>query len=148
MLIVCEGPDDQGFLKQFYRHLKLKDNDIEVRHMGNKSNLLNSGYYKYTTIKDQVDVGLYCKVLFVFDADLKKHDGKCGGYENSQECIKNLIEKLNFQTVAEYYICCDPQTENGNLEQLILSTFDTKESDCVVSFLKCIKKWKPMIIKK
>jgi hypothetical protein len=132
--IICEGGDDKGFLNKFSKYLDITN--VQIKSMGGKSNLLNKD--GYTIIKKQVDAGLYNKILFVFDADFIKDDAKCGGYENSEKCIKDLIESLEFTNIAKYYIMCNPDTTNGNLEHLVLSTIEYKKTICITTFLKCI----------
>jgi len=137
ILIICEGVTDKGFLNKYRNHLKIKSHLVDVMSMGGKSPLLKNENYK--TIKQQVDANLYVKVIFVLDADFEAKDKKYGGYVNSEKWIKKLINELNFQHIAEYYIMCDPKTRDGNLEHFILSTLDEAEVKCVQSFLECTK---------
>ena len=79
------------------------------------------------------------KILFVLDSDFEKNDAKNGGYNNTENSIKEMIKKLGFEGVADYYISCDPITKNGNLEHLILSTMDATKKACVETFIKCVE---------
>jgi hypothetical protein len=139
-LIICEGGEDKGFLRKFCKYLNITNIEIEIESMGGKSNLLNKN--KYKNVKQKVDAGLYDKVLFVFDSDFIKNDANCGGYENSEKCIKTLIESLDFINIAKYYIMCDPDTTDGNLEHLVLSTIEHEKTICITTLLECINSMK------
>ncbi len=138
--MLCEGPDDKRFLNQFCKYLEFDMNTIDIQIMGNKSNLLKSD--SYSNIKQKVEAGQYSKVLFVFDADFIDNDAKCGGYKNSENCIKNLIVALDFADISKYYIMCNSITTDGNLEHLILSTIEEKKTICITTFLDCINDMK------
>ena len=41
------------------------------------------------------------------------------------------------KVVSEFYICCDPNTQEGNVESLLLLTLDEEKKACIDSFLEC-----------
>ena len=89
-----------------------------------------------------LDNGEYDKILFVFDADFSKDNHKTGGFKNSKRQIESIIkqikEELEFDFYSEYHIMCDPNTKDGNLEHLIISTLSEKKEICVNNLLECI----------
>lgn len=136
-LILCEGKQDEKFLNLFCKtYLELESKIFSVKRLGNKSNFFKEE--SYTQIKQQVQTGMFDKVLFVLDSDFEESDAVKGGYANTETFIKEMIAKLGFEELADYYISCDPSTTNGNLEHLILSTMDSAKKECVESFIECI----------
>lgn len=134
-LIICEGSQDKKFLNLFckeYLNIEIKN----IRALGNKSAFFKEE--SYTQIKQQVQTGMFDKVLFILDSDFEENDAVKGGYDNTKTSIKEMIAKLGFEELANYYISCDPSTTNGNLEHLILSTMDSTKKECVESFIKCV----------
>lgn len=131
-LIICEGSDDKEFLEKLLEDLDIKI--IDIVYLGNKSNIFKVDSYE--DIKDEIGT-LYKKILFIFDSDSENSDNRYGGYENSEREIKELIDNLNFNSIADYYIMCDPNTKNGYLESFILSTIEDKQRKCIEDFLDC-----------
>jgi len=135
-LIICEGKNDKKFLEELLEDLKI--DNIVVQFLGrdakNKSSIFKRE--KYHRIKKEVGT-IYRNLLIMFDSDYEKNDAKYGGYINSEEEIKLLIDDLELQDYADYYIVCDPNNKNGYLESLILSTIPKKEKECIESFINC-----------
>ena len=71
------------------------------------------------------------------DADDLSADSSHGGFDNTEENLSAVINKLGFGNVAVTYIMCDPLTKTGYLESLILSTISNSQRNCIESFLKC-----------
>lgn len=137
-LFICEGNDDKAFLNKFVKeYMKFQSNKFEIEKMNSKSDIFK--IEKYNSISVKVDVGQYDKVLFFFDSDFLKNDHIFGGYENSETQIKNIITNLKFDDVADYFICCDPSTKNGNLEHLLLAAAEHDKKDCINKFIHCIQ---------
>ncbi len=137
-LILCEGGDDIAFLNKYINEFLGKNKNLfEIRKMDGKTNFFNID--KYDTILQQIEANLYDKVLFVFDSDFVENDSVYGGYKNSEDKIKNIIKELKIEKISQYFISCDPNTKNGNLEHLLLSTCEEGKKDCIGNFLKCIK---------
>jgi hypothetical protein len=142
-LILCEGGQDVGFLNKFCKYLEMDISTVviqkistEVEHQSAKS-----AFFKeetYSTIKQKVATKQYQKVLFIVDADYSQNDTKYGGYDNSENALKNIISLLGFDEKAKYYIMCDPVEKTGNLEHLILSTIDNRKKECIHTLLDCV----------
>ena len=136
-LILCEGGDDIAFLNRYLNEFLGIDKKIyEIRKMDNKSNFFKKE--KYKTISQQIEANLYDKVLFVLDSDFEENDSIYGGYKNTEEKIKEIIKELKLDTVSQYFISCEPNTKNGNLEHLLLSTCEESKKDCIETFINCI----------
>lgn len=137
-LIICEGSTDKVFLEELLEHLKISN--IEVGFVGrDKKNKNKSSIFKrekYDTIKEEIGT-IYKSLLIVFDADYEKDNKVYGGFTNSEREIKSLIDDLNLNNRADYYIVCDPITKNGYLESLILSTIPNEERKCIKAFIDC-----------
>ena len=141
-LILCEGGDDIGFFNKFCKDLELNMENLIIRKISqdNDSNG-KSAFFKeasYKAIKQYIDTGYYSKILFVLDADYIKNDSIYGGFKNTQRELNKIILTLDFKEKAKYFIMCDPSTKNGNLEHLILSTLNEKDSDCILELLDCV----------
>jgi len=138
VLILCEGEQDKKFINLFYKkYLNLEANAIEVKALGNKSAFFKEE--NYSQIKKQIDIGLYHKILFVVDSDFEKNDAVYGGYENTAKRIQEMIKKLDIEGITDYFISCDPTNQNGNLENLILSTIEKPKQDCIETLINCIE---------
>ena len=130
-LIICEGKNDRDFLKRLLEHLKIAN--IEIQIFNNKSSIFKRE--KYENISQELGT-IYKNLLIVFDSDFEKDNDKYGGFENSKREIETLISDLNLEN-ADYYIVCDPETKNGYLESLILSTIPEDKKECIENFLYC-----------
>lgn len=134
--IVCEGVDDEGFLKSLLRHLEIKNSDYDfnqnIQSTKGKSILLQSATYKKNRLNQEVGKNVD-KVLFVFDADFATDDNKCGGLKNSEECIEQLIKDLNWGIEVNYYIF------DKNLDDFIINTLNEDQKKCFEEFDQCLK---------
>jgi len=141
-LILCEGGNDVGFLNKFCKYLELDMKRIVIQKIGKEADKNGkSAFWKeatYKTIKQQVDMGMYSKILFIVDADYPENDATYGGLDNSQKGLEKIIETLEFTEKAKYFIACDPINKIGNLEHLILSTIDDRKKECINQLLKCV----------
>jgi len=138
-LILCEGGNDIGFLKKFCQYLKLDIKDkIDIQKVSGKSNFFKEITYK--TIRQKINMGLYSKVLFIIDSDSMVNDGIYGGLENTKNELSKIIRTLKIEEKSEIFIACDPLTQEGNLEHLLLSTLETVERDCILELLDCVLK--------
>jgi hypothetical protein len=136
-LIICEGPNDRDFLEQLLKHLEIQNIDIQFlgRDAKNKSSIFKRE--KYGTVSQELG-SVYKNLLIIFDADYLKNDAKYGGYENSEREIQELISELDLKN-TDYYIVCNPDTKDGYLESLILSTTPEDQQECIGKFLECSK---------
>jgi len=135
-LILCEGGNDIGFLREFCGYLELDERKIDIQKVSGKSNFFKVD--SYATIKQKIDGGLYSKVLFMVDADYEANDSTYGGFDNSTNELRNIIKTLDIEERSKIFIACDPSTQEGNLEHLVLSTLEQKERDCVLKLLQCV----------
>jgi hypothetical protein len=135
-LILCEGGNDIGFLKKFCDYLELDKKKIDIQKVSGKSNFFKEN--SYVTIKQKIDKGLYSKVLFIVDADYVDNDSTYGGFKNSTNELVNIIRTLDIEEKSKIFIACDPLTQEGNLEHLVLSTLEQEERDCILELLKCV----------
>jgi len=135
--IFCEGQTDIQFLMTLVEYLRLKKNDIAPYIMGGKSSFFDIASKRYTNVKFRIESDEIERILFVLDADDSQKDAIYGGYKNTKSELSKIITQLGFQDISQIYIMCDPITENGNLESLILSTFETQKRECINRFLDC-----------
>jgi hypothetical protein len=131
--IVCEGVDDENFIKQLLRHLKVKERGYDFdRHIQNKrckSELLKSENYQENLSKEIVRVS---KVLFIFDADFEEDNNIDGGLEKSKIAIEYLIKELNWNIETDYYIF------DKNLDDFIIKTLNEEQQKCFKEFDECL----------
>lgn len=140
-LILCEGGDDIGFINRLCKYLTLDMSKIDIKKMSGKSNFFKEENYE--TYKQQIEAGMYEKILFIIDADDTDSDAKYSGFENTKTELTKMIEQLNFQDISTINILCDPITTNGNLEHLLLSTIEDTKKDCLTTLLSCIEGMEP-----
>jgi hypothetical protein len=122
--IICEGSSDKNKIKELLDFLDIEYSNDNFVVMGNKSNIFKSNHDNYRTILTLIDADKIDKILFVVDADYQKDNSEYGGYENSQNRLKELIEKLNIVEISSWFISCNPDSKDGYLESLLLSTVD------------------------
>lgn len=135
-LILCEGGDDVGFFTKLCKYLLLDMDMIDIKKMSGKSNFFKEE--SYDTYKQQIESGMYDKILFVVDSDDVECDAKYSGYKNSITELNLIIDKLGFEAISDIYIMCDPKTRDGNLEHFLLSTIVDSKKSCITTFLSCI----------
>lgn len=134
--VVCEGKTDKNKLKEILDFLGIEYTDTNFTDMGDKSKVLDNKNHK--ALAQLIRTGQIDKVLFVIDADYEQNDSVYGGYENSKRAIENTIAVLQIQEFSDFYICYDPNTKDGYLESLLLSTVDENLKKCYSDFLDCI----------
>jgi len=135
--IVCEGKNDQVFLKELISHLGFANDRANFYIFRGKSELFNPDQERYSDLKLETDAGQIGNILFVVDADNEQGDAIKGGYENTQTALNSLIEQLDIAAISQLFIVCDPTTRTGYLESLILSTIPLEQRNCIESFLAC-----------
>jgi hypothetical protein len=134
--IVCEGRSDKNYLSKFLSFLEIKHSDDNFIVMGNKSAVLDIEHVNYKTLLTLVKANKVEKTLFVVDADFEKDNQQYGGYYNTHNALKRLSTGLELQSSC--YIACDPLTQEGYFESLLLSTVEDKVKVCGNSYLECI----------
>jgi hypothetical protein len=137
--IFCEGESDMKFLKDFIEYIGGKKNKVRPYVMGGKSFFFAGKQEKFDTLKDEIDAEVVERVLFIMDADKIDPNNKShNGFHNTKRDLEGLIVKLGLKEVSDFYIMCDPNTKEGSLESLILSTINDKNlRGCIIGFLKC-----------
>ncbi len=129
--------NDNELLKLLLNDLGFDENEVEFFGFGSKSNFFKLDNTKYKRLKLQIEEESINKVLFVVDADYEINDTKCGGYENTKLELEKIISDLSLSEISDIYVTCDPQTEDGYLESLILSSIPKKQKECIETFLDC-----------
>jgi len=137
--IICEGNSDKNKLKEILSFLNIIYTDDNFIVMGNKSNIFKYESDEYKTLIQLVKFKKVEKVLFVVDADYEKDNAKYGGYKKTENELKSLITALKIEHVSDFYITCNPISNDGYLESLLLSTVDDTLKNCYDDFLDCIK---------
>ena len=142
-LILVEGTDDIKFINLLLKFLEINRKNIVIKQLNNKSNFFKLETYRDNNILASLENEEYDRTLFIFDSDFEDDNKKYGGFKNSEREIKRVIEdikeELGFDFYTDYYIMCDPNSKNGNLEHLIISTLSTEKQQCVNELLECIK---------
>ncbi|MGE4419403.1 MAG: hypothetical protein AB7D38_06165 [Sulfurimonas sp.] len=129
--------NDNELLKLLIQDLGLDLNRVEFFGFGPKSNFFKIDNPKYDRLKLQIEEEAISRVLFVVDADYEITDIKYGGFDNTKNELEKIINSLKISDIADTYITCSPQTKDGYLESLILSSIPQKQKECIESFLDC-----------
>ena len=129
--------NDNELLKLLIENLGHDIDKVEFFGFGTKSNFFKADNSKYKRIKLQIEEESISKVLFVVDADYEVNDITFGSLKNTEIELKRMIESLSLSDIADIYVTCDPQTKDGYLESLILSTIPEKQKKCIETFLDC-----------
>lgn len=135
--IVCEGSGDRKLLKLLLTHLKIDFTDDNFERMSGKSYLLDNTNKKYKMLKQQVEIQKISKLLFVLDSDYIENDKLYGGYENSERSVQKLIADLSLESISDFFISCNPDTKEGYIESLVLTTIPREHRECIETFLNC-----------
>lgn len=137
--ILHEGSTDKEFITKLLEHLELNPKNIHFGKLSSKSNFFKTEHGEYSKLKQFIDGGQIGKILFLIDSDCKENDAKYGGFENTENQLKQVAEKLGFQDIASFYIVCDPdnKTKTGYLESLILATLPEQKRKCIECFVEC-----------
>jgi len=129
--------NDNELLKLLIQELELDSDRVVFFGMGVKSNFFKSEHPSYKNLKNSIENEEINKLLFVVDADYEQNDKKYGGYQNTENALKNIIAELRFQDDSDIYIVCDPKTFDGYLESLILSSIPPQQKNGIQDFLSC-----------
>ena len=128
---------DNELLKLLITDLGYDINRVEFFGFGSKSNFFKLEHPKYQRLKLQIEEESIGKVLFVVDADYEAADTKYGGFEKTKSELDKIISDLALSEISAIYVTCDPQTKDGYLESLILSSIPKKQKECIETFLDC-----------
>ncbi|TRW90731.1 DUF3226 domain-containing protein [Candidatus Methylobacter oryzae] len=130
---------DKKLIISLFKELGLPENSVDFYAFGYKSEFFNINNANYKELKSSVEAEEINKILFVVDADDEKDDAKYKGFENTENQLKQIVEKLGFQDISRVYIVCDPNTKIGYLESLILASLPEQKRKCIECFVKCSK---------
>ena len=136
--IICEGKTDKNKISELLSFLGISYNDDNFITMGNKSNIFKVDNINYKTLLHLIKADKIDNILFIVDADYQKDNNEYGGYSNTKEKIEKLLLDLAIKEISDYYIACNPNTKDGYLESLLLSTVDQNLKKCYSEFLDCI----------
>jgi hypothetical protein len=132
-----QNTNDNNLLKLLIETLNLDLKNINFIGMGTKSNFFKEHNENYKLLKNEIEREEVGKVLFVVDADYEANDNVYGGYQNTQKKLNETIAKLGLENISDTYITCNPITQDGYLESLILSSIPEKQKECIETFLVC-----------
>ncbi len=129
--------NDNKLLKLLLEHLGFDLSHIRFVGMGSKSNFFkknNDNYKELLLSRKNETIG---KALFVLDADDESNDAEYGGVINTQKGLEKTLKELGLESDSDIYVTCDPDTQCGYLESLILSTISDEHKECIDTFLDC-----------
>lgn len=136
--IVVEGKRDVKFFNTYItQHLNVPKEKYKIIKTDGKSLLLDSSLEKYNGLQDDIEANRIRKVLFIVDSDNNHDNPDIGGYNNSTTKITELITNLNLTACSDYFIACDPTTQEGTIENLVVSTLTQEQAECINQFLQC-----------
>ncbi len=128
---------DNWLLKNLISELKLDLTVFQFYGVDTKSNFFKPEAWFYSQLQELIQDGQINKLLFVIDADYSKNDQIHGGYDNTLQSWQKVIKTVGFKEISDLYITCDPRTQDGYLESLLLSTLDEEKVKCIQAFLDC-----------
>lgn len=129
--------NDNGLIKLLLEDLNLDENRVEFFGFGPKSNFYKTDYIKYKNLKLGIEEESINKILFILDADKEENDNTYGGLEKTKLELEKVIAELGLADLSNIYVTCDPKTQDGYLESLILSSIPIKHKECIETFLEC-----------
>lgn len=129
--------EDHWLLERLILEIGLSQDHFQFYGIGSKSNFYKPDGWFYIKLREQVQDGQISKLLFVIDADYAKNDQTYGGYANTLKSWQDITLTLGFEQISSLYITCDPRTQEGYLESLLLSTLDDEKVACIQAFLDC-----------
>jgi len=128
--ILHEGKSiDKSFFQLLLDDLKLNTSQVNFYGMGTKSNFFNREFAQYQDLSLEIERENIDKVLFIIDAD--------ESFEQTETKLLTIMDELQITEISHYYIACDPITETGYLESLILSSLSEEQKKCINDFLTC-----------
>ena len=135
--VICEGKSDVKQIKSILTFLKIDFKEHHFIFTNGKSFLVDSTIPAYKTLLEHIENGFIQKILFVVDVDNIENDQALSGKENTISKIKTLQKNLKIETMSDYYLACNPQTQKGYFESLLLSTVDKEVIKCYEAFRTC-----------
>jgi len=135
--IICEGKGDVKNIKKLLVFLEIDFEEHNFIYTNGKSFLLDSSISKYTTLLQQIENGFIEKILFIVDVDNVENDQALCGMKNTISKIEVLQKDLKVENISDYFLACDPKTQKGYFESLLLSTVDDEVKKCYEDFRNC-----------
>ena len=135
--IVCEGVGDIKNIKKLLSFLEIEFKNEDFLSTGGKSFLLKKDLEEYEILMTKVEAGFIQKILFIVDVDNVENDQSLCGMENTVSKIEALQSDLGVKEISDYYLACDPITQKGYFESLLLSTVDKEVIKCYEDFRTC-----------
>ena len=135
--IICEGKSDVKQVKSILNFLNIEFNEKHFIFTNGKSFLLNKSTPKYKTLLEHIEKGFVREILFIVDVDNVENDQSLCGIENTVSKIEALQSDLGVKEISDYYLACDPITQTGYFESLLLSTVDKDVIKCYEEFRNC-----------
>jgi len=135
--VICEGKSDIKQIKSILNSLNIEFLEEHFIFTNGKSFLLNSDTPAYKTLLEHIEGGFVGKILFIVDVDDAKNDRIYCGIDNTIAKIEALQKDLNIEEISDYYLACDPRTQKGYFESLLLSTVDKEIIKCYKDFREC-----------
>jgi hypothetical protein len=128
--ILHEGKSiDKSFFQLLLDDLKLNTSLINFYGMGSKNNFFNKDYSQYEALQLAIKEEELTQLLFIIDAD--------ESFEQTEVKLVKIMDELQISEISHYYIACDPITQTGYLESLILSSLSEEQKTCINDFLTC-----------
>ena len=128
--ILHEGKSiDKSFFKLLLDDLKLDKSKVSFYGMGTKNNFFTKEFAQYQDLLLEIERENIDKVLFIIDAD--------ESFEQTETKLTTIMDELKILEISHYYIACDPITQTGYLESLILSSLSDEQKTCINDFLTC-----------
>jgi len=127
--ILHEGKTDKEFFTTILSSFDLPNtqNDIKYYDFKGIDNIFNISHDYYDEIEEE---NILTSLLIVIDADKN--------YDNHKQELETLIKNLSFDTIKlDYFIMCDYDNNNGNLESFLLSILDDNQKKCIEKFRDC-----------
>jgi len=135
--VVCEGVGDVKNIKKLLTFLEIDFQEHNFIFTNGKSFLLDSSIPKYKTLLKQIENGFIEQILFIVDVDNVENDQALCGMENTISKIETLQKDLKVENMSDYFLACDPKTEKGYFESLLLSTVEKGVIKCYNEFRTC-----------
>lgn len=128
--ILHEGKSiDKSFFQLLLDDLKLDKSKVSFYGMGTKNNFFTKEFSQYQDLSLEIERENINKVLFIIDAD--------ESYVQTETKLLKILHDLQITEMSHYYIACDPITQAGYLESLILSSLSEEQKTCINDFLIC-----------
>jgi hypothetical protein len=127
--IIHEGKTDKEFFTTILNAFDLPNtqNDIKYYDFKGIDNIFKISHDYYNEIEEE---NILTSLLIVIDADKN--------YDNHKQELETLIKNLSFDTIKlDYFIMCDYDNNNGNLESFLLSILDDNQKKCIEKFRDC-----------